>query len=268
MQIQIGADPEFFLKRKGSFINAHAMVPGTKAAPHPVEDGAVQVDGMALEFNINPADKPELFVQNINSVLGQLRDMIPEDFDFAFEAVAHFDKAYMDEQPKESLELGCDPDFDAYSDSQNCQPDHTIPMRTAAGHVHIGWREGESDAQHMAECQAIVKQLDYILGVPSLVIDRNIERREMYGKAGCYRPKPYGTEYRVLSNFWLQSPALMEWVFNSTKQGVDMLVDHGVSLFEKFGETARDIINNDDHEEAARLLDSDLSPYVNMRGVQ
>ena len=267
MQIQIGADPELFLKRKGFFINAHDMIPGTKAAPHPVNGGAVQVDGMALEFNINPAGKPEQFVDNINTVLGELRNMIPEDFDFSFAAVATFDPEYMLQQPPESLLLGCEPDFDAYQGKENAKPDNAQPMRTAAGHVHIGWREGEQDSQHIEECRAITRQLDYVLGIPSMVLDHDFKRREMYGKAGAFRAKPYGAEYRVLSNFWLKSPALMEWVFTNTKQGVDMLVDHGVDLFDKFGETARDIINNNKVEDAAYLLENDLSPYVNIRGV-
>ena len=54
-QILVGCDPEVFVAKGGKFISAHGMIPGTKKAPHKVERGAVQVDGMALEFNIDPA---------------------------------------------------------------------------------------------------------------------------------------------------------------------------------------------------------------------
>ena len=49
-----------------------------------------------------------------------------------------------------------------------------------------------------------------------MLLDDGAKRRELYGKAGAYRVKPYGVEYRVLSNFWLKSPALMQWVYDNT----------------------------------------------------
>jgi hypothetical protein len=45
-------------------------------------------------------------------------------------------------------------------------------------------------------------------------------RRELYGKAGAFRPKPYGVEYRVLSNRWLNSEALIRWVYNQSQLGM------------------------------------------------
>ena len=52
MNILIGADPELFVKKDGVVVSGHDLIQGTKADPFPVQDGAVQVDGMALEFNI------------------------------------------------------------------------------------------------------------------------------------------------------------------------------------------------------------------------
>ena len=49
----IGADPEVFVADSltNTFVSAHDLVPGTKLEPFAVNKGAVQVDGMALEFN-------------------------------------------------------------------------------------------------------------------------------------------------------------------------------------------------------------------------
>ena len=52
MQILLGTDPEVFMKQHGKFISAHGMVEGDKENPYLVKDGAVQVDGMALEAAI------------------------------------------------------------------------------------------------------------------------------------------------------------------------------------------------------------------------
>ena len=55
MNILIGADPELFVMKNGKFHSADDLIPGSKDEPYPVENGAVKVDGMALEFNIRPA---------------------------------------------------------------------------------------------------------------------------------------------------------------------------------------------------------------------
>ena len=47
------------------------------------------------------------------------------------------------------------------------------------------------------------------------MIDRNPlqkERRKLYGMAGEYRLPAHGIEYRTLSNFWLRSPVLADFV--------------------------------------------------------
>ena len=261
--LKIGADPELFLKKGKRFVSAHGVVPGTKAKPYRVIGGAVQVDGMALEFNINPARKKKAFVHNIFNVLATLREMVPEDFDFSFEAVAHFTPKYINGQPEMARMLGCDPDFDAYTERMNDPPNDKLPMRTAAGHIHIGWydRKHEIDEQHLLECKMLTKQLDYILGIPSVVLDRNTERRKMYGQAGSYRPKQYGVEYRVLSNFWLKEKKLVEWVFDATCKAFTLLTEQRIDLPTKYGDTARNIINNSRVRDAKRFVRNELKQF-------
>ena len=79
------------------------------------------------------------------------------------------------------------------------------------------------DADLIGACCTLSKELDYYLGLPSLLFDPDTSRRKMYGKAGAFRPKPYGMEYRVLSNAWLKSPELIKWVFNNTKLAFERL---------------------------------------------
>jgi hypothetical protein len=64
--ILIGADPELFVfTRSGKPVSAHDLIPGTKYEPHEVGNGAVQVDGVAAEFNIDPAANEDEFFFNI-----------------------------------------------------------------------------------------------------------------------------------------------------------------------------------------------------------
>jgi len=94
MEILIGADPELFVSLGGKLVSAHNLIPGTKMAPHPVNNGAVQVDGMALEININPASTSKEFCKNILSVLKQLKEMIPS-YEFVIEPAVHFEERYL-----------------------------------------------------------------------------------------------------------------------------------------------------------------------------
>jgi hypothetical protein len=254
MHIKIGADPELFVSRDGKIFSGHGLVKGDKANPHPVKDGAVQVDGMALEFNIDPANTEEEFVHNIGSVIGQLSGMIPPDCKLELVPVAHFEPEYLAMQPEVARVIGCDPDFSAYTGGMNDTPDSARPMRTAAGHVHIGWLDRPPADDHFIDCQAVSRQMDYYLGIPSLIFDPDNTRREMYGKAGAFRPKDYGVEYRTLSNFWLQSEQKMRFVYNQVLAGMNELVA-GDTLSDRFGTLARDIINNNQIDEAARFVE-------------
>lgn len=240
LDILVGADPEVFMMKGKKFISAHGAIPGDKKNPHKVAHGAVQVDGMALEFNIDPAKNPAEFVKNLTAVMATLKEMVP-GHDLAAVPVANFTAAYMAKQPKEALELGCEPDFNAWEGGAvNPRPDGKVNFRTGAGHVHIGWGKDYdiNNPDHLEACCMVVKQLDYYLGLGSLVYDKDTKRRTLYGAAGAFRPKSYGVEYRVLSNAWLQSEALMEWVFNTTKKAIDDLMA-GKKAYLKQGDMAR-----------------------------
>jgi hypothetical protein len=251
--ILVGADPEYFVKQHGIFKSAFGLIKGDKKNPQRVNRGAVQVDGMALEFNIDPAATEDEFCININEVMAQLKKMVP-DYEHAFVPVATFDPEYMKAQPKESLELGCEPDFNAWTKDVNQKPDGDRPFRTASGHVHIGWTNGQcvDDMGHLSVCHDVVKQMDFFLGLPSLMYDADTQRREMYGKAGCYRPKSYGVEYRTLSNAWLKSDASKKWVFRAVQAGIEALLA-GRLLTDKYGDI-QDIINNSDIKRAKAII--------------
>lgn len=252
-KILVGCDPEVFVKKNGIFQSAFGLIAGDKKNPQKVDKGAVQVDGMALEFNIDPAASEAEFLMNVQDVFNIMKRMVPE-FEVVAVPVADFDQAYLSAQPKEALELGCDPDFNAWTRQANPRPDGERPMRTASGHVHIGWTENESkeDGNHIHRCELIAKQLDFHLGLPSLFYDGDKRRREMYGKAGAYRPKPYGVEYRTLSNAWLNSEELIKWVYRATQRGVETAMN-GIFLHEKYGDI-QDIINTSDKDRALAII--------------
>lgn len=219
MAYLIGADPEVFVTDKNNqFVSAFNMVPGDKANPYPVPFGAVQVDGMALEFNIEPASTRQEFIHNVTNVYDTLKQMVPE-YNLHHVPVADFDPSYFETCDPSSKVLGCDPDYNAWTGVANNPPQGERPFRTASGHVHIGWTTDADpfSEEHFADCRTVVQQLDYALGIPSQLYDTDKRRRSMYGDFGAFRPKSYGVEYRVLSNAWLASEELMGWVYDNTQ---------------------------------------------------
>ena len=251
--ILLGCDPEVFVKKGEKFLSAFGLIKGDKKSPQKVPRGAVQVDGMALEFNIDPASTEAEFCINVKEVLAHMTRMVP-GYQVVTVPVAHFDADYMKTQPQEALELGCDPDFNAYSGMANVKPDGDRPMRTASGHIHVGWTDGQdiNDPNHINRAFMVVRNLDFYLGLPSLEYDNDTLRREMYGKAGCCRIKPYGVEYRTLSNRWLSSEALTAWVYRATLAGVNATIQ-GVDLTAKYGDVQA-IINNSDLKAARKIV--------------
>jgi Phage phiEco32-like COOH.NH2 ligase-type 2 len=236
MKITIGCDPELFVTQDGKFRSAHGLIPGTKEAPFRVENGAVQVDGMALEYNIDPVDNADDFVRFNQSVMEQMRAMVP-GYEFAIVPSCKFNGNHFRAQPDEAKELGCMPDFNAYTGKANPRPDNKTTMRTASGHVHIGFCDDvdPNSDEHMVRCATLIKQLDCYLGLPSLLFDNDVLRRKMYGAAGAFRPKSYGVEYRVLSNAWLLTENRMRFVFDQTVKAVNDLLK-GVRPADKIGE--------------------------------
>jgi len=249
LNITVGADPELFVvNAAGAYRSAHGMIPGTKKDPFKVDKGAVQVDGMALEFNIDAVDNADDFVGNINTVMAAMKDMIPADLNFAIVPSCRFNGNHFRAQPDEAKELGCEPDYNAYTLKANPRPDNNTTMRTASGHIHIGGfpTDDPLSDEHMTRCATLVKQLDVYLGLASLFWDKDTSRRKMYGATGAFRPKPYGLEYRVLSNAWLLNEARMRFVFNQTVKAVNDLIG-GKRAIEQVGDelTQRIIASSD-----------------------
>lgn len=258
-----GADPEIFVRKNSKPVSAFGLIGGTKESPLKTSVGAVQVDGMALEFNIDPVNSGDFdrFNQNIVKTMGDLKAMVP-GYTFDLTPVQEFSPEYMDNQPAEAKELGCDPDYNAYTLKANPRPEGDRPFRTGAGHVHIGWGANipVDNEEHIEICANFVKYLDATVGLFMTYIDRDPRRRELYGKAGAFRPKPYGVEYRTPSNMWLKNKnrrllvwALMNKAIFHAKSQTPL---PRVSNLEEM--RIPEVINSGNWQDALRALDYQL----------
>jgi hypothetical protein len=51
----------------------------------------------------------------------------------------------------------------------------------------------------------------------------SLARKELYGKAGAYRPTKYGVEYRVMSNYFASSPKFVKIIYDLTKDALSIM---------------------------------------------
>lgn len=229
IEVTVGCDPEFFLREGGLPTSAHFLIGkfGGKHNPLKLDYGAVQIDGTAVEFNIEPARTAEEFVDYVDKVLLQVRERIDTKYDFNYSPVQKYSVAQFAEIPPDAKELGCDPDYNAYTLNVNEKPDVAMPMRTGAGHIHLGWTKDlvVDSRLNMLDCAALVKQLDSVLYPASLRWDHDTQRRTMYGQPGSFRVKSYGVEYRALSNAWLKYPLIQKWIFEASLRAFELLME-------------------------------------------
>ena len=95
-EFTIGSDPEVFLKDGDNPASAHGLLPGTKEQPHKTVGGAVQVDGMAAEFNTDPCSLTnfETFNRRVAAQLGQIKKMVPDNLSLAITPTQEVDDGY------------------------------------------------------------------------------------------------------------------------------------------------------------------------------
>jgi hypothetical protein len=220
--ITIGADPEFFLHdtKIGQIVSAHNIVPGSKEHPEPLKNGVcVQSDGVAVEFNITPAKTAYEFSERIQDALSQLRQLIPDRYEFRFIPTASFTKKYLDSLPEKVTELGCSPDLLALNRGKRrfINSDLVGLYRFAGGHIHIGWGDGLDirDTGHNFDCMCISRNLGEYFNAVVHNWDNDRVRGGFYGYGYPYRVKHYGVEYRGLSGAWLDNKTTWPFIFNS-----------------------------------------------------
>jgi len=254
--VTLGCDPEIFLKNSaGKFIASCDKIGGSKDAPLQIEGlsrgFAVQEDNVAVEFCIPPAGSKAEWNHHVRQALTSISDRFvkPIGLELAFGVSStNFDATEL--QSEKAQTFGCDPDFNVYRLEENPRPEAVeVGLRTAGGHIHFGFANPTDDQRF-----AVVRAADVVLGLPSLFLDGDTKRRLMYGKAGAFRPKPYGVEYRTLSNFWIGSDTLIEWAYEQAMKAVDLVNNADKRLFASDTAIMTELAINKNNKAAAKAV--------------
>jgi hypothetical protein len=253
--ISIGSDPEFGVV--DSVTNEAKSVigylGGSKEEPLSLGNGcARQEDNVGAELTIPPCKNKEDFYKYITEGRAAIDKILSENW-LKTTAVSslRYNKEELD-HPK-AMEFGCDPAYDVYERAEAFRPspEEVGNLRSFGCHIHIGWDGDKS----VATLESIVKVCDLLLGVPSIILDTDADRRSIYGKAGEFRICNYGLEYRTLGGAMLAKELTIKWMFDQAMNVVDFF-----NKKEKFNElfnAERDIvecINTGDAELARKIV--------------
>lgn len=245
--MRLGADPEVFMTNvNGQLVSVIGKVGGNKWKPMQIADlphgFCMHPDNVALEFGIPPAETSEQFVQHIKQIKNKGLEIL-KGLKYSPLSCAVFPDDEL--ASPEAHQFGCEPDYNAWTGKINGRPVPPHPnMRSAGGHIHV-----ETNLPK----KPVIQAMDVYLTIPSILMDKNgDERRKLYGQAGAFRPKSYGVEHRVLSNFWITEDRLIDWVWRNVDRAVTS-VKKGVR-FTKDADRIINCINNNDKSLAKSLI--------------
>jgi hypothetical protein len=263
----IGCDPEFPLSKNKQWVSAIPLVKGTKKKPWPLpRGGKVMRDNVAIEFGVEPAKTKGELIQRIGEALVDMKACLPKDVEINLVPSATFPREEL--KHPEARAFGCEPDLNAWTGKINGESTRTAPrcFRSFGGHVHIGYleRSGNEFLLDPVGKQYTARMCDVYHGIVFTTLDNSpeaVERRNLYGKPGCYRETDYGIEYRVLSNYWCKSPKLVKLVYDLTHDVLTQMRERKhMAIIEDIGEQAiQDIIMNGDKQEALDVINGYLS---------
>lgn len=241
----LGSDPELFLMEGDEVVPSSVIIGKDR-----LED--VVPDGFQVELNPQPNSCRESAGYYIARALEELEDYaLGKNLALSFKLAHRISDSVWKQTPSEVKRFGCSPTETAYRGKSKRVSGIRERLRAGGGHVHIGYKNAVNNIKDF------VKLLDIVVGNTLVLIDRdpaNKERRKHYGRAGEYRPKTYGLEYRVPSNFWLRGYVTWSMVGalirNAATLRENNLESKLLSLFDL--KDIREAINNNDYELAMK----------------
>jgi hypothetical protein len=227
-----GSDPEFaVVDENNNVVIVESHLPGSKAQPFDIGEGiGVQPDGVAIEMTIPPCSSKEEFVSTMLKAKSRANDIVKAiNPNYSVKALssAKYPLELLQANPK-CMQFGCSSSYNAWTLGDTYVPSamEVGQLRSQGCHFHCGITNlKESDVEFVDTISTLMKTLDIFVGVPSVLIDTDTDRRRIYGTAGDFRYRTIKdtlvVEYRVLGGNFLESEETIAWVFDSIIAGIE-----------------------------------------------
>lgn len=248
-----GSDPELFIfdTKSKKVVSAIDKIPGYKDDPYTEglpEGCGLQTDNILAEFNIPAVTELNDFIYYIELMKNVIREKVQAinpNYDILCAASAKVPKKEL--VHPQAREFGCSPDYCIYTQGPNEVTAATkTTLRSGGFHLHCGYPNNSIDVS-----LEILRYVDAMVGLPSILYDTDVERRKLYGKAGCFRLQKYGFEYRTLSSYWIANESRLRFIWNQLQYAL-YAFEHGFSLPDP--SVVREVINENRVDDAKVLL--------------
>lgn len=251
----IGSDFELFIKDKttNEFTSIEGKLGGTKEQPLDIGEGCYrQEDGVAAEFNIPPVTNKEGWLNSINYCLAMGQLFIEPNYFFVFDSSADFPSSQL--ETKQATSFGCSPSRNAWTigETRKTPCKERPSLRTTGFHIHVGFSlDTLGDESLKQQVDRFIKLFDKYLGIPSLLLDPDDSRRQLYGEAGDHRVKIIDNtciiEYRSLGGFMI---TYRDWVYDQ----IQIIIER-FNAEEQVDEEIRRIIDHNMKDAAAQFIE-------------
>jgi hypothetical protein len=261
----IGTDIEkFVVDEEGNSVSVEGKLGGSKKEPLDIGQGCNrQEDCVLAEFGIPPVmygevDKFVNYLEYCNHVGNKILN--PQGLYLLSGSSRHFSAKEL--ATEQAMTFGCDPSWNVYTQNTSVIPDpeDVGSLRSAGFHIHIGFPANfyKNEYDYIQATEKIIKLMDLNLGVPSIIMDMDTERRQIYGKPGDFRFRyvtkdVFVLEYRSLGGGLLGCKESIQYVFNQTCKVIDDFLQ-GIEVPQKMEQEIQDCMLNNNLELARQIL--------------
>ena len=227
---------------------------GTKDRPLDIGEGCYrQIDSVAAEFNIPVVTTLDEWVYYYNYCIRRGNEVLKSRGNKNLELIALSSHYFYPHQltHKRHVTFGCSSSQCAYDWSiLSPNPEDAGNMRTTGAHIHIGFKVEEGFGADVVK--RLIMCMDKCVGIPSVKMDKDRNRRKIYGQAGEFRDKMVGDgdtfilEYRTLGG-GLITPEGIPFMYIATRKALELY--HSDYKFEDWElNKQREYINSKVHQ--------------------
>lgn len=240
----LGTDTEFFFKDRhsGAILPSDAFLPDKyaplvastnlsgvtpeTAAKRTVPGAALHWDGVQGELTLAETHCRAYILDRMREGFRVARTRASaKDAEISVDSCVETPPEILRATRPEAVVFGCDMDYRAWESGKGnplgIEPE-THYWRYAGTHIHVGFSGVASDKDVIAFLESfdgklkVIKVMDWLVGNTLVLFEDDTAklRRQLYGKAGVFRPTPYGVEYRVPGASISRHPALMSLTFS------------------------------------------------------